>query len=358
MFGTLRLVLALMVVATHVVHIGHIGQFAVFAFYSLSGYLMTFVLQKAYGYNRQGSYRFWSNRCLRLLPSYWFSILITVLLILFIGEDYVSSFNAAMRLPETTGSWFANIFIAFLSITPANVSPRLSGPTWAITVELFFYLLISIGISKNYKRTILWFTVSLLYHLLSLILGWDYASRYFSLPAASLPFAAGALIYYLKDSPCPWITVVTRFRLVSLAVYLASIILFIGLDSSAKMVAASHKSTILAIEFYFSFALTWCYLLGCATNGQGLPMISRKQDDFLGAYSYPFYLLHYQAWIIGSSIFSNQHPRTTLAAVFALLILLSTFTIFCIEKPIEKIRSKIRKRPIALPVQPQSSGKQ
>ncbi len=357
MFGTLRLILALMVVATHVVHIGHIGQFAVFAFYSLSGYLMTFVLQNAYGYNRQGVYRFWSNRCLRLLPSYWFSIFITILLILYIGEDYVSSFNAAMRLPETPGSWLENIFIAFLSITPANVTPRLSGPTWAITVELFFYLLISIGISKNFKMTILWFAISLLYHLLSMTLGWGYASHYFSMPAASLPFAAGALIYYLKDSPSCWTTIFARYRSVSLALYLASIILYIGIYSSHNTTAVSHKSILLDIEFYLSFFLIWCYLLGCAASGQGMPMITRKQDNFLGAYSYPFYLLHYQAWILGSYIFVNQRPRTTLAAVFVLLIILSSFTIFCIEKPIEKIRTRIRKRSPALPSQAQSSGK-
>ncbi len=124
------------------------------------------------------------------------------------------------------------------------------------------------------------------------------------------------------------------------------------------MTAVNHKSIILDIEFYLSFFLIWCYLLGCATSGQGMPMITRKQDNFLGAYSYPFYLLHYQVWILGSYIFVNQLPRTTLAAVFALLIILSSFTIFCIEKPIEKIRTRIRKQSTALPSQPQSSGKQ
>lgn len=315
---------------------------------------MTFVIQNTYGYSLQGFYRFWSNRSLRLLPSYWFSIFITILLILFIGEEYVGAFNASMYLPETPSSWLANIFIAFLSISPSEITPRLSGPTWAITVELFFYLLISTGISKNFKITILWFSISLLYHIISLIYGWGYTARYFTVPAASLPFAAGALIYHLKDNPSYWNKIFGRFRSASLAAYLGSIILFIGLDSSANMAIVAHRSLILTFEFYISFILIWCYLLGCATSGQGMPILTRQQDELLGAYSYPFYLLHYQAWILGSYLYHDLTPKITLTAVLAFLIILSSFTIFCIEKPIEKIRGKVRKCATPLPSQSQS----
>ncbi len=55
-------------------------------------------------------------------------------MILFTGDNYVSSFNTAIRLPETPDSWLENVFIAFIPTTPSNVTPGLRGPTRVVAV--------------------------------------------------------------------------------------------------------------------------------------------------------------------------------------------------------------------------------
>ena len=54
MFGTYRTLLAVMVVFLHIGGVPVLGGYAVFGFYILSGYLMTFIMQNNYGYDRSG----------------------------------------------------------------------------------------------------------------------------------------------------------------------------------------------------------------------------------------------------------------------------------------------------------------
>ena len=73
MFGIWRTLLAIEVVAYHILPLPLIGRYAVFSFFVLSGFLMTEIMQRAYGYTPGGSVRYLANRALRLLPSYWFA---------------------------------------------------------------------------------------------------------------------------------------------------------------------------------------------------------------------------------------------------------------------------------------------
>jgi peptidoglycan/LPS O-acetylase OafA/YrhL len=343
MFGALRLLLALMVMANHVLRIEHIGQFAVFGFYALSGYLMTFVVLNSYGLDGRGFRRFWYNRFLRLFPSYWFSLLLSILLISFTGVEYVTRFNGSMRLPNTPGDWLANIFMAFWAMNPAEVMPRLNGPTWAITVELIFYFAISLGISKNFKGVLVWFYISAAYHMASIMLGWGYESRYFPLAAASLPFSAGALIYHLKDRESVVVNLIVNNRYLILIGYLWSILLYLVLLSQFELLRVGPlANSLLTFEFYCSFALIWCYLFACAKNRSGFPWLSGKHDALLGAFSYPVYLLHYQAWILGSYILANQTGKIILGGVFLLLVLMCWVAVYVIEKPVERLRNRVR----------------
>ena len=68
MFGTYRTLLALMVVFLHLGGVSVLGGYAVFGFYILSGYLMTYIMQKNYGYSRLGQARYAINRMLRIYP--------------------------------------------------------------------------------------------------------------------------------------------------------------------------------------------------------------------------------------------------------------------------------------------------
>ena len=54
MFGTLRFVLAVLVVVGHLYRPIWIGAFAVSGFYTVSGYLMCLVLNERYGFSLRG----------------------------------------------------------------------------------------------------------------------------------------------------------------------------------------------------------------------------------------------------------------------------------------------------------------
>lgn len=85
MFGLYRTFLALWVVAAHLLVV-QIGSYAVQAFFALSGYLMTYIMTKNYGYSVKGLRAFAMNRFLRLYPVYWALLLITTVAIMFIGS--------------------------------------------------------------------------------------------------------------------------------------------------------------------------------------------------------------------------------------------------------------------------------
>ena len=195
MFGTYRSFLALMVVALHLGGIPQIGAYAVFGFYCLSGYLMTLIMQNTYGYTILGIATYGINRFLRIYPIYWVSILISSALIWLLGSDFSASYKSSMYLPENFLELFKNIVLFF----PLRESPRLTPPAWALTVEIFYYILISLGFSRNKHITIIWFAFSVLYHIFALILDLGWQRRYFTITAASLPFSTGALLFHYRQ---------------------------------------------------------------------------------------------------------------------------------------------------------------
>ena len=336
MFGTYRTFLALMVVALHLGGIPRIGMYAVFGFYCLSGYLMTFIMQENYGYTAKGVSKYAANRFLRIYPIYWVSIIFSVILIWFLGNDYTSSYHQSIYLPGDFSELIKNLMLFF----PFKESPRLTPPAWALTVEIFFYILIGLGISKNKRITKTWFTLSVIYHIGALLLhlGWD--QRYFTIFAASLPFATGALIFHYKDEFTQLID-----RVAGRAYYYFPLILLFSILLNWWLGIALGQST--GFFFYSNYILC-ALMVGALLNRRELPFINKKYDKLLGDFSYPIYLIHYQVGIIVLILFSSmgielKRPDLTLMAVsIPIIIAFSLIITVTLERPIEIIRSKIK----------------
>ncbi|MGB2741782.1 MAG: acyltransferase [Cognaticolwellia sp.] len=348
MFGTLRTILALMVVIGHIFWVSDFGRFAVFGFYILSGFLMTHVVQKNYGYSASSKIKFATNRFLRLFPAYWLACAITIILILLLGSSGEGKY-AIMVIPDNALSILANLTLIFPHWMPNQIEPRLSPATWALTVEIFFYTAIALGASKTLLRTYVWIALSILFILTTYGIGLFWHARYFSIPAGSLPFSLGALIFFIiKENKTQLIPPI----LVSSPLSLFGAMLAIALLVSITITKGLPLWT-MEILFYCSLFFSFFLILSLAMGKPFAPFISKAIDNKLGSFSYPFYLLHYQAAGISSyliygriTIFKEHPTLITISITFAILIALSFLTIKWVDQPIEKLRTKIKNKKV------------
>ncbi|MFA6002164.1 MAG: acyltransferase [Thermoleophilia bacterium] len=337
MFGTYRTLLALMVVGYHLGGIPDIGAYAVFGFYMLSGYLMTLIMQENYGYNTSGLTKYFINRVLRIYPIYWLSIALAAVLIFYVGENFSTAYHQALFFPQSLYDILRNIFLFF----PFTESPRLTPPAWALTVEIFFYIFIGLGISKNKRIVFFWFGISVIYHIAVIILGGSWSDRYYSIAAASLPFSTGALIYHFKNELPSYMKFIDR----ETQSYLPAVI-FCGIIFNWICGYLTGLST--SLFFYTNYFL--CALMVLAlVDRKSLPYISKKFDNFMGTLSYPMYLVHYQVGlfvIVILGMMDLEIKRPDLLLMFAsipLIFIVSWVFAKAVEQPIEQLRTRVKK---------------
>lgn len=336
MFGVYRTLLAIMVVTQHLAGVHVLGAYAVFGFYILSGYLMTSIMQCNYGYSPVGVGKYALNRFLRIYPMYWLSILLSVLLISCLGQSFSIAFHEAIYIPTTAYEYVRNIFIFF----PVVESPRLTPPAWALTVELCFYILIGLGISRNERWVTTWLIVSVAYHLAANFLNKDWDSIYFSIPAASLPFATGAFIFHFKDRLWPVSKAAAKF-----IPKILPIIVFVLVLINWKLGVVSGYDR--SICFYCNYLLCSLMVLLLA-NWDAVSFVSPKVDKWFGNLSYPIYVIHYQVGLLVMAalhyvgIVSSPKDLHILLVSLPLIFLIAWLMVIGIEQPIERIRARVR----------------
>ncbi|SEL70962.1 Peptidoglycan/LPS O-acetylase OafA/YrhL, contains acyltransferase and SGNH-hydrolase domains [Colwellia chukchiensis] len=329
-----------MVVVGHIFWLSDFGRFAVFGFYILSGYLMTYIMHTSYGYSSLGRKKFATNRFLRLYPAFWAAILCSIVITLFWG----SSSNGFI-LPTNLAAIIGNTTMIFPHWMPSQIEPRLSPATWALTVELFFYVAIALGISKTLKRTYIWISLSVVFIVLSYVMNLYWHARYFSIPAGSLPFSLGALIFFLSKQK--------SVRYIPEAILASPIKLFftsfcIAIVTSIA-ISQSLSFWLMEIIFYFCMAINFLLVLSLAKQNTFVNGLSTKLDKKIGDFSYPFYLLHYQAAAIASVIslgkvasLKENFSLISCMLTFLILFIMSLCVIKLIDKPVEKLRQTIK----------------
>ena len=344
MFGIYRTFLALAVVVHHLISIPVIGHYAVHGFFILSGYLMTYIMKNSYGYTLKGVQSFLVNRFLRLYPSYWVVLLLSVLVILFWGEHRTTQFREFIFLPDTIYDVIQNLSLLYFDLIPATVSPRLSPPTWALTVEIVFYVLISLGISKSKWLAVAWATLSLIYMMATHLLGLDYSYRYSVFFAGSFPFSLGALIFYFHKSP------IFNFIRDKNPVYVLGFFALFVLNSAFAVVAskAGLSEIIIDVSFYANYIIN--ALIVIRLIDIKFPFVSKKADDVIGGYSYPIYLMHWQAGFVASMVIwgvpvrgLNVEGVISLILALAICFIFSYLIIRFVDAPIDRLRRRVKK---------------
>jgi peptidoglycan/LPS O-acetylase OafA/YrhL len=267
----------------------------------------------------------------------------------------VRNFHASVFLPSTTSEYIENIFMAFGAWNPNDVNPRLVPPTWALTVEIFFYILICMGISRTFARVKIWLSLSLLYVVASFILGLPSQERYFPFAAASLPFAIGSCIYFLSKDEEVY-ALYLRLRISAKSIFL------LVLANCLIFTQIRFGSLFADVGLYINLGL--CALLVYSViKGERIINIGDSLDKRIGDFSYPIYLLHWQMGLVASyliygSAFHEFSYRGWVSATVAMVlsVLMSLIFITVLDKPLQIIRSRIKRNTVLQGQSPPGSG--
>ncbi|MGA2894237.1 MAG: acyltransferase [Xanthobacteraceae bacterium] len=280
MFGQLRFLLAYLVVISHLVgtaYVAHFGFYAVVGFFIVAGFFMTSALNEVYRFDGIG---FCINRALRLLPPYFMVSAITLVVVAAMPNEagqFLKFWRADMGLRDVL------LNLVVLPLQTPDPTFRMVPPFWSIAIEIEMYLALYLVMARNLGWAFIAFVVGLSYHLAGAYTGLPWAAHYFTAPSAVLPFAAGALIYFIRQQEswavAPWI-VVTAF-----------------LAWLANMLAggwAFSDSYIFGLGYYVGVALFTVVVAGLAGRRFG-PTLERV-DRMLGEWSYSIFLVQ---WLTG-----------------------------------------------------------
>ena len=357
--GIFRFVLAFYVVLQHVAKLPGIGVGAVFGFFVLSGFLMTHVTCRTYGHTPAGFASFWTNRLLRLWPGNLAVVAVTCVLGVLIGWDVMTAFHPKMYMPQTAGQWLENLALVYTAPATITAAPRLVEPSWALTVELGSYFLISLGVSATAGRTLVWMAVGLAYYLIVLLAFPNPALwAYGTIPAGFFPFAVGGMIYHRRARVEVWARRVvgclpglgggnapaapavmiglSLLGFVLIAVLRTHVIVPLGIP--ALQVALQALNVVPAV-----LGVAGCLIWRAPTEG------GRRIDRWAGDMSYPIYLSHYpvafaMTWGLGVLLEADPSRWLVLLASLPVLALVCWAMVIGIDRPVDRLRDRVRSR--------------
>jgi peptidoglycan/LPS O-acetylase OafA/YrhL len=344
--GTLRLILALAVVATH----SHrtifqilSGREAVVLFYTLSGFYMALILNRKY--TGPGAVRaFLVSRFLRLWVPYVLVMALFVACLAATGQlgGIVEAYREA---PRALGVYavVANTLIAGQDLlfllgfdangvfyAPYDVNPLHNGskllldfPMFSVSIELFLYLLAPLFI-RSVRRTIAAFAVGVAYHVALRVLG--VGGRldviYHWAPMGLLYFPLGALAWWSMER---WLALDTPA--LSRRAFLTS---------AAVLGAAALSSRIIDAPLLVFYVLALPVLFRAS---RGLAF-----DRVLGELSYPVYLLHIPLITMVRHVRGQARGPLEGYVVSALALALAALIYVFVDRPLDAVRNRLAAR--------------
>jgi peptidoglycan/LPS O-acetylase OafA/YrhL len=348
-----RYILALIVAQTHLAPIGTewTGQVSVFGFYTLSGFLMTRVLNERYGFNVRGTLAFIVNRILRLWPAYLILMLLTFIALCFAP---LSDFNPFVRFPSTSADVITNVFIIgqvtfdYVQWLPL-AKPLVT--SWSLSIELVSYLMLALYFAKSPNR--LWVLIALGVAGMSISTWWCaqsanpaaygaycWQNRYGVVQAGFIPFAAGGLCYFHHKAIAGWLQ---RNFVGSIYLFVGACLIILICSPVMSNVSRALGVPILAlfsgplltatVAPYLGIPLTWMLL----STGPGAA--PSKVQDFFGRASYHLFISHMP---IAAALAAGLHFRRVWLYPSALIVALclSAFLV-PLEHRINAIRDRV-----------------
>jgi|GEM_PF-2220879 len=331
MFGTLRFLLAYLVMVSHLVgteYVAHLGYYAVRGFFVISGLMMTAALNEVYRFDGA---RFWANRALRLLPPYYFVCALTLAAIAIAPREAAQYHKFWRDLPDA-GNLLINLTVLPLQFPYGSI--RLIPPFWSVAIEIDMYLLLFLVVSRRMSWAVIALVAGLSFQLACIYDAINWSLTYFTAPSAVLPFAVGAILYFLRQRG-GWVASPPA-----------------AACAFAAWIANMLAGGAVLPEFYI---FGWGYLLDTACFAvvvSGLSGLSSQQfgpllarfDRLFGEWSYFAFLVHWVAGFLIAGILLNGEWRgwSLLVAVTPLVVAASAAFSILNRKLVEPLRNRIR----------------
>lgn len=285
------------------------GWLGVPFFFILSGFVITLTIK-----NCQSAWVFLKKRFLRLYPTFWICVLITLLTIAITQSyDLHPMFNRPLF----------DILFNFTMFHEMLKLHHVDGAYWSLLPELLFYLLMAaIFILKKVNNVLLYNGILLLICLVHYFFPIPIISRLLDLNYILL-FMIGVCFYkiYTEKQKSPLYLHVLIVANLCLAIALYNVI------------RPHLELRILLIAFPIIVA---CFYLFVYAKFE---IFGRSKFLlFLGFISYPLYLVHQLTGYIFMLFFDNYLPRAiSIALVTAIAILIATVVTYYLEPPLKKL---------------------
>jgi peptidoglycan/LPS O-acetylase OafA/YrhL len=312
--GLIRFLLALAVATEHASGKSYFpGFMAVQSFYIISGFYMSLILNEKYLHKKNAYKLFISNRFLRLFPSYWVVVLLTIFFSLTVyevthhvnGMRLSAYFQHYKELNFTSFAFlvFTNICVFFqdtvcflgldkhtgslyftsnfYSSDPPLYSFLLIQPAWTVGLELMYYLIAPFLVKRSLYIILGIMFLSLALRLILISVGlshdpWNY--RFF--PTELLFFLLGTISYRI------YIAIKDKLPGLNYApvIIKASFIGVVLFTICYRLVQRVPGQEYLPILYYLIFFCTLPFIFSYTKKS--------KFDRFIGDLSYPIYISH------------------------------------------------------------------
>jgi peptidoglycan/LPS O-acetylase OafA/YrhL len=336
------------------------GHNGVYAFFTLSGYLMTMVLDRVYSKLNFGTIKYYGNRALRILPLYAFYMLVTVGLAylrekvgftidpgkpeVYLINPSLYDFNVFNYLKEFIFNVDYSNLLSYLK-TGGNGLVFIP-QAWSLATEFIFYLsapfLLYAFRKKRYVAII--FLASIGYVAWTLATGKDFDNFcYKSIMGSYYAFIIGAVLYKMRDR-LPTIPNPKIYFFASISLWLFVAILSKRVNNGGSF-----------LECFFALIILQTFTTYVVTQPTKLSDWQKKLDTVLGNLSYGVFLAHFISaflllWLTdylrpltGSAYPIGRADTFTFGVLASLLtIIIATFGYFAVERPVNQLRDKLR----------------
>jgi peptidoglycan/LPS O-acetylase OafA/YrhL len=339
MFGLLRFFLSYLVILSHLtgsLYAEHFGFYAVRAFFVISGFLMTSALHEVYRFD---GVRFWTNRLLRLLPLYFLICLLTLTAIILLpsaAEQFHWSWHHSGSVAEWTSEVMANLLVFPLHFPSPEF--RLVPPYWSVAVELEMYVLLYLIAARNIECAMVVLAAGVVFHVANVNAGLIWDTRYFTAAGAIMPYASGAVMYFLSKLG------------VRVAPWAAALALVLWLANLFLAGWTSPESYVYGTGYYLNGVIFAVVVGGAAQLRFARPVA--RFDRALGEIAYPVFLVQ---WVVGFLVAVTFFPGTQrgwlLTLVATPFIIAAGFALALVNRRfIEPVRLRLRETPRESPV--------